>query len=46
MSTRITDGGELAARWYQQVELVGRYEARRVKRPGGGGGAIALAQIQ
>lgn len=45
MTTRIADGGELAARWYQQVEVVGRYESLRVKRPGGGGGAIAVLGV-
>ena len=45
MSPRIVDGNELPARWYQQVEVVGRYEARQVKRPGGGRGAIAVLGV-
>ena len=45
MTTRIADGGELATHWYQQVEVVGRYEARRVKRPGGGSGFVAVLGV-
>lgn len=45
MTTRIAEGSALSACWYQQVEVEGRYEAMRVKRPGGGSGAIAVLGV-
>lgn len=46
MTTRIEDGSTLSAHWYEQVEVVGRYEAMRVKQPGGGDGAIAVLGVK
>lgn len=45
MTTRIKDGSELPAHWYEQVEVVGRYQSRRVKRPGGAAGVVAVLGV-
>lgn len=46
MTARIEDGSELAAHWYENVEVVGRYEAMHVKLADGGVGAIAVLGVK
>ena len=47
MTTRIDDSSVLPAHWYQHIEVVGRYEAMRVKRAGVAGevGAVAVLGV-